>query len=69
MRRKIASIWISLVIVLGTMVLVDTTFDFIPTVEGTTRYVNTTGSGGAYTSIQTAINAANPERSVKESTS
>jgi parallel beta-helix repeat protein len=64
MYRKVATIWISLVIVLGTIVIVDITLDFIPTVEGTTRYVNTTGSGGAYTSIQAAINAANPGETV-----
>jgi parallel beta-helix repeat protein len=37
----------------------DVITDFTPRVTGTTLYVNTTGSGGAFTKIQDAIDAAN----------
>jgi parallel beta-helix repeat protein len=43
---------------LGMIVIVDVTMDFSLKVEGATHYVNKTGSGGAYTSIQDAINAS-----------
>jgi parallel beta-helix repeat protein len=43
---------------------VDVITDFTPRVRATTLYVNETGSGGAYTSIQDAINAAFPGDSV-----
>jgi parallel beta-helix repeat protein len=45
---------------LGMIVIVDVTMDFTLNVKGTIRYVNMTGSDGAYTSIQDAINAADP---------
>jgi parallel beta-helix repeat protein len=41
-------------------VIIDISLDIIPTAKGATLYVNMTGSGGAYTNIQDAINAANP---------
>jgi nitrous oxidase accessory protein NosD len=56
MYRKVAAVWVSLAMVFGFIVIVDSTMDIIPTVNGTTLYVNTTGNGGAYTSIQDAIN-------------
>jgi parallel beta-helix repeat protein len=58
MYRKVVAIWVSLVMVFGFIVIVDTTTNFIPTVKGATHYVNETGSSGAYTSIQDAINAS-----------
>jgi parallel beta-helix repeat protein len=39
-------------------VIIDVTVDITQNVKGTTLYVNMTGSGGAYTKIQDAINAA-----------
>jgi parallel beta-helix repeat protein len=60
MLRKVVAIWVSLAMVFGFIMIVDTTMDIIPTVKGTTYYVNETGSGGAFTSIQSAIDAANP---------
>jgi parallel beta-helix repeat protein len=38
----------------------ETPIGIIGKAEGTTVYVNTTGSGGAFSSIQAAINASNP---------
>ncbi|UCG71013.1 MAG: right-handed parallel beta-helix repeat-containing protein, partial [Thermoplasmata archaeon] len=64
MNRKIVAIWMSLIMLLGFIVIVDITIDFIPTSKGTTLYVNKTGSDGAYTSIQDAINASNDGDSV-----
>lgn len=43
---------------LAVLSLFDTPIDFIGDVSGSTLYVNKTGFGGAYTSIQAAINAA-----------
>ncbi|UCG70960.1 MAG: right-handed parallel beta-helix repeat-containing protein, partial [Thermoplasmata archaeon] len=45
--------------VFGLIVIIDVTVDISLNVGGTTLYVNTTGSGGAYTKIQDAINASN----------
>ena len=58
MRRKIVAVWVILSIMFGFMVIVDKSVDFLPTASGATLYVNTTGSGGAYTSIQDAIDNA-----------
>ncbi len=58
MIKKVAALWLSLVMVFGFIVIVDKITEVMPTVRGTTLYVNETGSGGAYTSIQVAINAA-----------
>ncbi|UCG70695.1 MAG: right-handed parallel beta-helix repeat-containing protein [Thermoplasmata archaeon] len=60
MNKKIVAVWASFIVVLGFIVVIDVTMDISFNVEGTTLYVNTTGSGGAYTSIQDAINAAKP---------
>jgi parallel beta-helix repeat protein len=57
MGRKVIAFWLSTVMLLGMIVIVDVTMDFTVKVRGSTLYVNTTGSGGAYTSIQDAINA------------
>ncbi|UCG68468.1 MAG: right-handed parallel beta-helix repeat-containing protein, partial [Thermoplasmata archaeon] len=59
MFRKIVTVWVSLAIVFGFVVIVDIVTDFTPTVKAATLYVNETGSDGAYTSIQDAINASN----------
>jgi parallel beta-helix repeat protein len=56
MGRKVIAIWLCLTMLLGMIVIVDVTMDFTVKVRGATLYVNTTGSGGAYTSIQDAIN-------------
>ncbi len=58
MGRKVIAVWLSLAMVLGLIIIVDVTIDFTFNVGGATLYVNTTGSGGAYTSIQDAINAS-----------
>jgi parallel beta-helix repeat protein len=60
MNKRVAAFWLSLVVVLSTIVIVDVVMDFTKIAKGsTTHYVNTTGSGGAFTSIQDAINVAN----------
>jgi parallel beta-helix repeat protein len=59
MVKKIVAIWVSLVMILGFMIIVDVILDITPTISGTIHYVNETGSGGAYTTIQDAINASN----------
>jgi parallel beta-helix repeat protein len=64
MIRKIVAVWMSLLMVFCLVGIIDISRDYIPIVKGTTVYVNTTGSGGAYTSIQDAINAANPGNTV-----
>jgi nitrous oxidase accessory protein NosD len=58
MLRKIVAVWLSISIMFGFVVIVDVITDLTPTVRATTLYVNTTGSGGAYTSIQDAIIAS-----------
>ncbi|UCG70245.1 MAG: right-handed parallel beta-helix repeat-containing protein [Thermoplasmata archaeon] len=58
MRRKIVAVWVSLAMVFGIIALVDTTINFSLDVKGATLYVNTTGGGGAFTSIQDAINVS-----------
>jgi parallel beta-helix repeat protein len=59
MRRKIGSLGICILLILSIFTAMDILFDFTPEVSGSTLYVNTTGSGGVYTSIQEAINNAN----------
>jgi parallel beta-helix repeat protein len=59
MYRKIVAVWVSLTMMLGLIVIVDVIMDFTLNVGGTTLYVNTTGSDGAFTKIQDAINVAN----------
>jgi parallel beta-helix repeat protein len=60
MGKKIVAIWLSLVMVFGFVVIVDVIIDFTSIVRGSsTLYVNETGSDGAFTSIQDAINASN----------
>jgi parallel beta-helix repeat protein len=56
MTRRIIAFWLGLTMMLGLIVMVDVTVDFTFTVGGETLYVNKTGSGGAFTSIQHAIN-------------
>jgi hypothetical protein len=46
--------------VLTGLAVFDTPISLIGNATGATLYVNTTGSGGAYSSIQAAIDAANP---------
>ncbi|UCG68197.1 MAG: right-handed parallel beta-helix repeat-containing protein [Thermoplasmata archaeon] len=64
MGRKVIAIWLSLIMMVSVVVIVDVTVDFTLKVGGATLYVNTTGSGGAYTSIQSAINVADPSDTV-----
>jgi parallel beta-helix repeat protein len=59
MSRKGITIWLSLMMVMGGIVCVDVIIDITSTVRGNVLYVNTTGTGGAYTSIQDAIDNAN----------
>jgi parallel beta-helix repeat protein len=59
MRRKLVAVWISLALLFGFFVIVDVFTDITPTVNAATLYVNQTGSGGAFTSIQDAVDAAN----------
>ncbi len=60
MGRKVIAFWLSLAMVLSFIVVLDVIIDFTPTVKGgIIRYVNETGTGGAFTSIQDAINASN----------
>ncbi|UCG68392.1 MAG: right-handed parallel beta-helix repeat-containing protein, partial [Thermoplasmata archaeon] len=56
MGRKVIAIWLSLILMMSVVVFVDVSMDLTLNVGGTTLYVNTTGSDGAYTSIQDAIN-------------
>ncbi|UCG70291.1 MAG: right-handed parallel beta-helix repeat-containing protein [Thermoplasmata archaeon] len=59
MGRKVIAIWLSLTMVLSFIVVLDVIIDFTPPVKGgITRYVNETGSGGAFLKIQDAINAS-----------
>jgi parallel beta-helix repeat protein len=58
MRREIAAFCLCLTILLGMIMIVDVTMDFTMNVKGATLYVNMTGSDGAYTSVQDAINAS-----------
>jgi parallel beta-helix repeat protein len=64
MGRKVIAIWLSLVMMVSLVVFVDVSLDFSLNVGGTTLYVNTTGSGGAYTSIQDAIDNASDGNTV-----
>lgn len=58
-KKKIVALWLSLVMVLSFAIVLDVITDFPSTARGSsTLYVNETGSGGAYTSIQDAINAS-----------
>ncbi|UCG68708.1 MAG: right-handed parallel beta-helix repeat-containing protein [Thermoplasmata archaeon] len=56
MGRRVITIWLSLIMMVSVIVIVDMSIDISLNVGGTTLYVNTTGSGGAYTKIQDAIN-------------
>ncbi len=59
MGRKVIAFWLSLAMVLSFIVVLDVIIDFTPPVKGgIIRYVNETGTGGAYTKIQDAINAS-----------
>ncbi len=57
--KKVVVLFLSLMLLLGFLVIVDLIMDFTPKVGGSTLYVNETGGGGAFTSIQDAINAGN----------
>lgn len=59
MIRKIVAVWVSLAMLFGFIVIMDIVIDITPTATANTLYVNTTGIGGAYTSIQDAINDSN----------
>jgi parallel beta-helix repeat protein len=58
MRRKIVAVWVSLVLILGFVVMIDIPINYIPTAKGAILYVNETGSNGAYPSIQIAVDLA-----------
>jgi parallel beta-helix repeat protein len=57
-KRNITSIVLCLILILSSLVVLDFKFGIVELVEGDTFYVNTTGDGGAFTSIQDAINAS-----------
>ena len=62
MVKKIISIWICVLICTGGLLVLSVfngPINMIGKASGTTLYVNTTGSGGAFTSIQDAINISN----------
>jgi len=58
MNRKVVAVWLSLMMMLSIIIVLDVITDFTPIARGTILYVNETGSGGAFTSIQDAINAS-----------
>jgi parallel beta-helix repeat protein len=58
MRRVIAAVCIAFLLVFTCFIIVNELSDHIPTAKGATYLVNETGSGGAFTSIQDAINAS-----------
>jgi parallel beta-helix repeat protein len=59
MRRKIVTLLLSWALLFTLILILDMIIDFSPRVMGgNTLYVNETGTGGAYTSIQDAIDAA-----------
>jgi len=58
MRRGIAVVWISTILLLSSFVLIHELSDHIAEVKGAIYYVNETGSFGAFSSIQDAINAS-----------
>jgi parallel beta-helix repeat protein len=58
--RRIVSLLVAFIMVFSAFVILDANFNsFISYAKGDTLYVNITGSDGAYTSIQDAINMAN----------
>ncbi|UCG68691.1 MAG: fibronectin type III domain-containing protein [Thermoplasmata archaeon] len=62
MVKKIISVWLSLLLCMGGLAILcvyDNPVGLVERVSGATIYVNTTGSGGAYTSVQHAINVSN----------
>jgi parallel beta-helix repeat protein len=58
MRRGIAVIWISILLILTNIIFISEYSDYDSNVKGAMIYVNETGSDGAFTSIQDAINAS-----------
>ncbi|UCE37524.1 MAG: right-handed parallel beta-helix repeat-containing protein [Thermoplasmata archaeon] len=58
MGRKVIAFWLSMIMIFSLVYVLDIVIDITSSVTGTTHYVNETGSGGAYTSIQVAINVA-----------
>jgi parallel beta-helix repeat protein len=57
-KRNITSIVLCLILILSSFFILDFKLDYVEVVKGETFYVNTTGDGGAFTSIQDAINAS-----------
>jgi hypothetical protein len=58
MRRKVVAVWISFALITSMLIIVNISLNFTQDVSATTRFVNETGTGGAFTSIQDAINAS-----------
>ena len=58
MRRGIAVIWLSIILMLTSIVFIYEFSGHMRDVQGATYYVNETGSFGAFSSIQDAINAS-----------
>lgn len=56
--RRLSAVILAWMMVLGFLAWVDITFEVIPYASGDLLYVNTTGSNGAYISIQDAIEDA-----------
>ncbi|UCE36786.1 MAG: right-handed parallel beta-helix repeat-containing protein [Thermoplasmata archaeon] len=57
--RKFSALFSSLLFFFSFFVVIDVSVDIVGNVSGDIIYVNTTGDGGAFTSIQEAINTAN----------
>jgi pectin methylesterase-like acyl-CoA thioesterase len=55
---KLKSLISSLLFFFSIFVIIDVSVNLIDNASGDTFYVNTTGDGGAFTSIQDAINAS-----------
>ncbi|UCG69952.1 MAG: right-handed parallel beta-helix repeat-containing protein, partial [Thermoplasmata archaeon] len=58
MRERISSVFVFLLLIFSMFAVIDITFDFVGEVQGPKIYVNKSGSGGAYTSIQAAVDDA-----------
>ncbi|UCE36616.1 MAG: right-handed parallel beta-helix repeat-containing protein [Thermoplasmata archaeon] len=58
MRREIATVFLCIFLMFTSIVFVNEFSDYVTNVKGDAHYVNETGSNGAFTSIQDAINAS-----------
>ncbi|UCG69446.1 MAG: right-handed parallel beta-helix repeat-containing protein [Thermoplasmata archaeon] len=58
MGKKLRAVFLTLLLCLAMFGVLDFSFDIIEIASGDILYVNITGSGGAYTSIQDAVNVS-----------